>query len=327
MIRRLHDTARLARIATAAVLLIACAAAGGAQPDQAALEKQLADAQSRLDAAARDVAELSGQLYGDQKVEIVKMVHGGSRGAMLGVNIGGPGQRDDGVEVMGVSPDGPAEAAGLKAGDVIVAVDGEGLARTGERSPASLLVAHMRAVEPGQVVKVQYLRDGKRATAEVKTVAADPMMVKMMRGHGMPLDMQEDPPMPGMHRMLLRGPGFGALELVPVTPGLGRYFGTDKGLLVVRAPSQPGLGLTDGDVLLTIGGRVPENPGQAFRILQSYEPGDKVKLGILRDRKRMDVEATLPAGRGMREHEHPGAAPPPPPAPAKPAAPGKADSA
>ena len=53
------------------------------------------------------------------------------------------------------------------------------------------------------------------------------------------------------------GRGFHALELVPVTPKLGQYFGTDKGLLVVRAPPAPGAGLEEGDVILTIGGRTP----------------------------------------------------------------------
>jgi hypothetical protein len=192
----------------------------------------------------------------------------------------------------------------------------------------------MHGVEPGQPVKVQYLRDGKRATAEVRTVAADPMLMAMMPGHAMPMEMLEGMPMPGMHRMLLPGPGLGALELVPVTPGLGRYFGTDKGLLVVRAPPEPGLGLADGDVLLTIGGRVPESPGQAFRILNSYEPGEKVKLGILRDRKRTDIEATLPAARRIRDHVRPATPPPgprppvasPPPATPAPAA-ARSDSA
>jgi membrane-associated protease RseP (regulator of RpoE activity) len=332
---RSHIGRRLAGIVAIALLAVAGSArAAAGPPDHAALEKQLADARARLDAAAREVAKLTGELYGGQQVDMFRALHGEPHGAMLGVNIGGPGERADGVEIAGVSPGGPAEAAGLKTGDVIVAVDDRELKRSDGRSPASQLVSYMRSVKPGQAVKVRYLRDGKHATADVKATAAEPMVAMMMGDHMMPMEMLKGMRLPGFHGMMLGEPGFGSLELVPVTAGLGRYFGTDKGLLVVRAPSEPGLGLTDGDVLMTIGGRIPESPGQAFRILQSYEPGDKVKLGILRDRKRMDVEATLPAAGRMHEHADPGAPPPLPPTPPGPPAsprpvpaPDKADSA
>ena len=83
----------------------------------------------------------------------------------------------------------------------------------------------------------------------------------MLEGMNLPPDFEQ----------FLGGPGrgFRALELVPVTPKLGQYFGTDKGLLVVRAPAEAGAKLEEGDVLLTIGGRTPENPRHAFRILGS----------------------------------------------------------
>ncbi len=305
-----------------AVALLAAAGpalAADAPPDQAALEKQLADARARLDAAARDVAKLSAELYGDEGGQVFKFVHGGPPGAMLGVNIGGARERDEGVEVMGVSPGGPAERAGLKAGDVILSVNGQALKKSDERSPGSQLVAYMRSVAPGQAVKVDYLRDGKRQTVEVKTAPAEPPMARMLHEKMMAMPMLEGMGMPRMHEMLMPGRPFGQLEIVPMTPKLGQYFGTDKGLLVVRAPTDAAVPLEDGDVLLTVGGRTPENPGQAFRILHSYEPGEKVKLGILRNHKRMEVEATVPAPDAMGGHMHPPQAPmppsPPPPAP------------
>jgi S1-C subfamily serine protease len=70
-------------------------------------------------------------------------------------------------------------------------------------------------------------------------------------------------------------------------------------------------------VLQTIDGRTPENPGHAFRILRSYQPGEKVKLGVLRQRKSLTLEATLPAPDSLGEgapHRRP---PMPPPSPSQ----------
>ncbi|HEX7374045.1 MAG TPA: PDZ domain-containing protein, partial [Steroidobacteraceae bacterium] len=207
---------------------------------------------------------------------------------------GGDQSRDDGVQVMGVSPSGPAQSAGLKAGDVIVAVDGKPLKRVGDSSPARQLVDYMHGVRPGQSVKVDYLRDGKRLTAAVAATPAIPPIAMLMRERRMLPPGVADLMPPGMMGFLGMGHAFGDLELAPVSPKLGQYFGTDKGLLVVRAPESDALKLEDGDVILAIDGRVPENPGHAFRILGSYQPGEKVKIDLLRNRKRMTIEGTLP---------------------------------
>lgn len=285
----------------ASLATVLCLPAHAVEPtpqERATLEKQLKDAQTRLDTAARDVADLSGKLYGgDARHDVLKFREGmgGPRGAMLGINIGGSEQaRADGVEIMSVSPSGPAEAAGLRKGDVITAVDGKALRKTDDRSAGRQLVEHLRGVEPGQNVKLEYLRDGKKQTASVATVAAEPPMMRIVREH---LPMLEGVELPFDVEALVGGSGrgFRSLELVPVTPKLGQYFGTDKGLLVVRAPAAAaGAGLEEGDVIMTIGGRTPENPRHAFRILGSYQASEPVKVEVLRQRKRTTVEVRVP---------------------------------
>lgn len=318
---RTHRAHAVAAGACCAALLafLPCASGAADAPDRAALEKQLQAAREDLDRAAREVADLSRQLYGGESGDLTHFVHGGPRGAMLGINIGGGTAREEGVEVVGVSPGGPAAQAGLKAGDVVVAVDGQALRRSGERTAITQLVEFMRGVEPGRIVKVDYLRDGKRQTASVTAAPAEPPMVRVLRerlagplAQGLAMHGFED----------LFGPerAFRSLELVPITPKLGPYFGTDRGLLVVRAPEAKRLPLEEGDVLLTIDSRTPESPGHAFRILRSYQPGEKVKLGVLRQRKQLVLEATMPAPDAAREGRHPMRLPPPPPAPAPPPA-------
>jgi S1-C subfamily serine protease len=103
--------------------------------------------------------------------------------------------------------------------------------------------------------------------------------------------------------LVSRGP-WGDVELVSLTPALGEYFGTDAGLLVVRAGRMGELGLRDGDVILEIAGRQPQSPEHAMRILASFEPGESLQASIMRQRRRETVSVTVPsepAGWGAGE--------------------------
>jgi S1-C subfamily serine protease len=315
----------IATLASGLVLVAPAVSWGADAPDRAALEKQLQAAREQLDRSAREVAELSRQLYGGSEGDIMRLVQGRPQGAMLGINVGSGASRGEGVEVVGVSPGGPAEQAGLKAGDVLVAVDGQALRRSGERGPNAQLVEYMRGVEPGRVVKVDYLRAGERRSASVTAAPAEPPMIRVLRER-LPGPLAEGLAFPGLEALLGPERGFRSLEFVPLTPKLGQYFGTDRGLLVVRAADEPGLPLEEGDVLQTIDGRAPETAGHAFRILRSYQPGEKVKLGVLRQRKPLTLEATLPAGDALREGRQHRLPPPPPPPPGPPPPPAPASA-
>ncbi len=116
------------------------------------------------------------------------------------------------------------------------------------------------------------------------------------------IDMPPGPP-PGA------GAIFEGMELADLSPALGQYFGTRQGVLVIRVPHDGDfLKLQDGDVILSIDGRVPENGSHATRILRSYQPGEKIHLKIMRQKKALELEATLPE----RPPFGPGDRPPPP---------------
>lgn len=249
-------------------------------------EQKLEAARKRLSEAAREVAELNMQISEDAMPRVARIFSGQASRAVLGVNIGGATERKDGVEVVSVSPGGPAAEAGLKAGDVIVELKGKSLKQAGNDSPREQLLEIMRTVGPEEKIPLRYVRDGKTSAA---TVAARPVgnfftMPAMTAriGGGVP------------NFAFFRADGvFGSAELVPITPKLGQYFGTDKGLLVVRAPDSR-FQLDEGDVIVDIDGRVPTNASHAFRILGSYQAGEKVKLNVLRMKKRMTVDVTIP---------------------------------
>ena len=84
------------------------------------------------------------------------------------------------------------------------------------------------------------------------------------------------------------------MELVELSPALGEYFGTEQGLLVVRAPEEDGIDLSDGDVILKIGGREPKNTAHAIRILRSFEPGEEMSLAIMRKKRQRNVSFKIP---------------------------------
>lgn len=222
--------------------------------------------------------------------------------AMLGINIAaGPpgGAAAPGVTVMGVSPGGPADLAGLRAGDVLLSLDAVSLAAPSERAASQRLLAAMRRIRPGDEVAVSYLRDGEPAQTRLVAATFDPALL----GQGLAL-----PEPPGW---AAEGPGsawpagpFAGLALVPVSADLGRYFKTDGGLLVVTAPPAPEIPLRDGDVILAIGSRAPRDPEHAYRILQSYAPGEPVQLSLVREGRRQELSFPYPA---------PAAPPPPPP--------------
>lgn len=257
-------------------------------------ERQLAEARKRLDEAAREVASLSMSLSEDvvPRMRTFGGAMGGPPRAILGINLGTrDGASGGGVEVVSVSPGGAAERAGLKAGDVVTEVNGKALKSDDDESAREQLLTAMRKVKPGDTVALSYRRDSK----VVKTNLVAQQLKDRFFTMAVPptAGMATLPGMPNF--MFMRGEGvFGSAELVPMTAKLGQYFGTDTGLLVVRAPDDSRLKLEDGDVIVDIDGRTPSSPSHALRILSSYQPGEKLKLNILRAKKRMSFEITVP---------------------------------
>jgi len=276
------------------------ATAAEARPDasRAEMQRKLEAAQKRLDAAAREVADLSMSMSDEIMPRMATFTAMARPRAVLGLNIGSPREDDraEGVEVISVSPGGAAAAAGIKAGDVLTEVAGKPLKRDDRDSPRAKLLAAMRDVKPEQKVTLKYLRDGKPASVEV---VAQPLADRFFTNPPMIFHGEAGGGLPGLPRFMIgRAEGvFGSAELVPLTPKLGQYFGVDKGLLVVRAPEDARLQLEDGDVILDIDGRVPASPTHALRILSSYQAGEKLKLNVLRMKKRLSFDITIPENR------------------------------
>lgn len=234
------------------------------------------------------------------------------RRARLGISVRlSPGETDSiGAYVESVTPGGPAAKAGLRSGDVISRLKGQSvLNATGrnvgedESVPGVRLIELAAKLEPNENIPVEFVRGGQRRTVTLVTgdepiMAFDDELIR--RFPGLTLERLPRPDRvevlrnpEGARAMLFMRSPLGELELAPMNPDLGSYFGTSEGILVIRAPAESELGLKGGDVILTVDGRTPASPASLLRILRSYEAGESFKLEILRQRKRETVTGKL----------------------------------
>ncbi len=221
-----------------------------------------------------------------------------------------------GAKLSGVTPGGPAEEAGLKAGDIIVTANGRALGRADrqEQAPNQKLVEIIGELEEGDKLAVEYLRDGSRGTAEVVVRKMEPSaFAYSIAGDSGRFNFRVERPElawtyegewpEGIARVRSGSPTVFSsfmpfhwfdMELVELNPDLGAYFGTTEGILVVRAPEGDDVQLKSGDVILSIDGREPTNPSHALRIVRSYEAGESMSMEIMRDKRRQTLTVTIP---------------------------------
>jgi len=205
-----------------------------------------------------------------------------------------------GARVEGITPGGPAEKAGLKAGDVITRFNTTALggveSEEGEDSgPGMKLISLARRLEPGDTVSIEYRRgtDSRKATLVAEDLGDDTRVempdMSHMEGMFPKMEMPE-----GRTFTFAFGSPWGVIDMVSLNPDLGDYFGTREGVLVVRAPEDSSLTLKGGDVIVSIGGRKPSSPEQAMRILRSYDTGETVTMDVLRKKGHVNVTWKVP---------------------------------
>lgn len=268
----------------------------------AEVDRRLVDAEQRMAEAARQIARLTKerlpQLQGmQQRIEIVS-----SDRPRLGVSIGNDADGAvKGVAIVGVTPGSAADDAGLRSGDLITSINGENLGAPSADEATARLLDFMQGVENGDTLELGYIRDGKNGEVEVEPRPIAPQ-VFAFSGNGGEFVMPDAPAIAGMprvggpHEVFFRwkSDGWGDMELVELNEGLGQYFGTDEGLLVVSAPASDALQLEDGDVIQKIDGREPTDVRHALRILSSYQAGESLQLEIMRNKKRKTLDVEIP---------------------------------
>lgn len=314
MIRRTLTAAALAL-----ALPLSAAQATEPVPDRSELEAARQD----LADAARRVAELSRSLgaeAGQLAIERIDLGGAASR-PRLGLVIG---TSEDRVVVRAVTPEGPAAEAGVRSGDRLLAIDGAAV----DAGRGGLDEARRRLsdLEAGQSVQLSLDRDGEALALEVEARPLPPRVlvagslddldasvrerlaalgnlrelgmigsdIQMEIGRILPFAVCDETdaascPQPRVFEALR----WRSLNMAAVEPSLGRYFGVDRGVLVVAA-SAALPALEAGDVILAVDGEDVDTPSAVMRRLSRHEPGQTINLRIQRDRQARDIAMPAP---------------------------------
>ncbi|KGQ18671.1 PDZ/DHR/GLGF domain protein [Lysobacter dokdonensis DS-58] len=321
-----------------ALALAAGAAAETPKPKartaDAATQAQLDAAQADLQRAAKRVAELQAKLG----VEGTPGVHVFERRMVnkpiIGVVLAPDAQA--GVRVAGVTPESGAAKAGLRAGDRITAVAGTQVLG----SNGDLRMENARklftGLDEGKPVRIDYVRAGKATTVNVTPSKEQDVFWVGTPGEGGPQIRRIEIPGvgDGVRQEVIRiGPRgdckgkdckvpmlaeafrWNGLNLASVDAKLGRYFGTDKGVLVLSAGADL-QGLQPGDVIQKIDGRAVGSPREAMEALRAKDGKSMALVEYMRDRRVASTRVQVPELNFKFITP-----PPPPPAPPAPPAP------
>ncbi len=317
-----------------AVFVLATAAApasAGPAEDQAQARKDLErareeveKARTELQKATRELARSMAKVEVDNpKAQYFEYMTDPKR-AMLGVLI--PDEFEDGetrgVRLQAVTPGSGAEKAGLKAGDLLTAINGQSLQAEGKKvSPQKKMKDAMRKLKAGDEAKVEYERDGRRGSTTAVTQAPEPLV--MVPSVALLNDWLHDDeyakgPMEAMPWFGFRGPAIRGLELAKLDEDLGSYFKTSNGVLVVKAPKDGALGLRSGDVILKIDGVSVSEPVTVLDMLRSRSEEQTVRLDIIRQGRSSELKGKIPVAEAPRLRPRPPVPPVPPVPPAPP---------
>ena len=199
---------------------------------------------------------------------------------------------DRGARVTRIVDGGPADRAGVRAGDVIISFNGRDLTQPLDEDtearldddqsiPAQRLVALLEDHTPGEPVAMEVERRGERMSLTVT-----PREREDVPGWRVQLGT------PDIRAFLMPARGHG-LDLVELNPGLGAYFGTEEGVLVADMDDDSRLGLRPGDVVVAVDGRDVDDGAELRRILGSYEEDEEIEFRIWRDGSETTVTGTL----------------------------------
>jgi len=334
------------------------------QAEMEKMHEELSRARRQLRETSREIARVDREVARARSDRAVsRHVFSTSDRPVIGVILG---DTDDvGIKVLGVSPDGPAEQAGIKQGDVIVAMGGRVLAAVDEtgnvRSGLNIALQEIKADEPvivsvergDQTLDLTVVPEVREPLAwhsvsrfsslhadpADPAAPAEPNEIRIIERIVVPeidtealteqirqirievderqalMELRTFPPDVSefefeLHELSELGNfalhdanvWFGlsmaqGLKLAEIDPGLGEYFKTDRGVLVLKARTDNDLQLESGDVILQVGDTEVNSPAEFMRALRDFNSGDEFEIDIKRKRKDRTLKTIMPESR------------------------------
>jgi len=297
-------------------------------------ERRIAAARADLNRAAQRYAEVTRENSNFDRAHFEREFEKRfARQPVLGVVLS-PDSKS-GVRIAAITPDSAAATAGLRAGDILTSINGVKFDQTEPEERLGKARAQLRTIQIDRPVALTYTRDGRAATARATPKLGDrllvardaegnplarpmPIVAPQVRNELIRLDCEDDD---SDCRMPLLSEAFrwNGLNLATVDAQLGRYFGTDRGVLVLSTGPELS-GLQTGDVIQRIAGKPVNSPREAMAALRDKPADSRVAVTYLRDRKSATTQITVPK-TAMLRIPRPPAPPAPPVAPKAPAAP------
>lgn len=296
---------------------------------QAALEQ----AKQQLRKTSQQIAELSQKLGRQSAATRVHRYFGNPERAVIGVILRAREKSTEGVEIIGLTPGGPAEAAGLKTGDMITAVNDAPLKPTAKTDTAlETAYAKLNDLKEGEQIKLSYLRDKKtlHLTLTAKRMAPENYVFDMKLLDDMDFDFDAELPHFKIKRFIndqhdveveehirnmqndfmhqdvfvMRGQRalWHNLKLASINKELGHYFNTDTGVLILDIQSNLSTELKPGDVILKIADTKTNSPKDVMRVFKKINPGKQVSLEIVRQQIHKNIQITIPEYSNVFKH-------------------------
>lgn len=174
---------------------------------------------------------------------------------------------EGGLLVEAVSPGGPAEAAGLQDGDVIVHLDGRPVESEGDLRDV------LRGTPVGKTVEVEYLRDGEPGRTLLTTIAAGAYNPRAFAPAG--------------------GSGYwGVSGLRRVAVEGTKFHGVRLGGVRANRPADIA-GLKEGDIVVEFGGRPVRTAEGLETYIDHAAPGTVVNVVVFRDGQRIAIPVKM----------------------------------
>ncbi len=179
-----------------------------------------------------------------------------------------------GILVEDVVEDGPAEKAGIKAGDIIAKIDAEEITSTSQFREV------LSKYKSGDKIKVSTVRNGAIIDQIVELSGLPKNKEYSFKfGH----DSNDTK-------------GFLGVVTESIEGDFAKYFGVKKGALIKKvienSPAEK-VGLKPGDVLTEIGDEEIEETDDVSEAVRDHKPGDQVKVKYFREGKEASVDVKL----------------------------------